>query len=51
MVLDYKATPLLDYRLQQAKTLEEKLFALVILGDDRTVKETFAHGRNVHRRG
>lgn len=51
VVLDYKATPLLDYRLQQAKTLEEKLFALVILGDDRTVKETFAHGRNVHRRG
>ena len=51
VVLDYKATPLLDYRLQQAKTPEEKLFALVILGDDRTVKETFAHGRNVHRRG
>ncbi len=42
VVLDYKATPLLGYRLQQAKTLEEKLFALVILGDDRTVKETFA---------
>ena len=26
------------------------LFALTILGDDRTVKETFAAGRSVHRR-
>ncbi|MNU11604.1 Guanine deaminase [compost metagenome] len=51
MVLDYKATPLLDYRLQQATSLPEKLFALTILGDDRTVKETFAAGRSVHQRG
>ena len=51
VVLDYKATPLLDYRLQQARSLEEKLFALTILGDDRAVKETFAAGRNVHQRG
>ncbi|MOA68293.1 guanine deaminase [compost metagenome] len=51
MVLDYKAPPLLDYRLQQARSLEEKLFALTILGDDRTVKETFAAGRSVHQRG
>ncbi|MCY1432926.1 Guanine deaminase [compost metagenome] len=51
VVLDYKATPLLDYRLQQARSLEERLFALTILGDDRTVKETFAAGRSVHQRG
>lgn len=51
VVLDYKATPLLDYRLQQARSLPEKLFALTILGDDRTVKETFAAGRSVHQRG
>jgi guanine deaminase len=51
VVLDYKATPLLDYRLQQARSLEEKLFALTILGDDRAVKETFAAGRSVHQRG
>ncbi|MBT8766364.1 guanine deaminase [Metapseudomonas boanensis] len=51
VVLDYKATPLLDYRLQQARSLEEKLFALTILGDDRTVKETFAAGQSVHQRG
>lgn len=51
VVLDYKATPLLDYRMQQAKSLPERLFALTILGDDRTVKETFAAGRSVHKRG
>ncbi|WP_010490275.1 guanine deaminase [Pseudomonas sp. S9] len=50
IVLDYKATPLIDYRMQQAKSLEEKLFALTILGDDRAVKETFAAGQSVHCR-
>lgn len=50
VVLDYKATPLLDYRLSQAKTLQERLFALMILGDDRVVKETFAAGVSVHCR-
>ncbi|WP_263140997.1 guanine deaminase [Pseudomonas sp. RIT-PI-AD] len=50
VVLDYRATPLLAYRLGQAKDLAEKLFALMLLGDDRAVKETFAAGRSVHRR-
>lgn len=50
VVLDYKATPLIDYRLKQAKSLEERLFALMILGDDRAVKETFAAGVSVHRK-
>ena len=51
VVLDYQATPLIDYRMRQARTLEEKLFALTILGDDRAVKETFAAGESVHRKG
>ncbi|XOC02737.1 guanine deaminase [Pseudomonadota bacterium DY0742] len=51
VVLDYQATPLINYRLRQARTLEEKLFALTILGDDRAVKETFAAGESVHRKG
>lgn len=50
VVLDYNATPLISYRMQQAKTLDEKLFALTMLGDDRAVKETFAAGLSVHRR-
>ncbi|MBX9764613.1 MAG: guanine deaminase [Pseudomonadaceae bacterium] len=50
VVLDYNATPLISYRMQKAKTLDEKLFALIMLGDDRMVKETFAAGQSVHRR-
>ncbi|NNT95099.1 guanine deaminase [Stutzerimonas nitrititolerans] len=50
VVLDYKATPLIDYRLSQARSLEERLFALMILGDDRAVKETYAAGVSVHRK-
>lgn len=50
VVLDYNATPLISYRMQQAKTLDEKLFALTMLGDDRAVKETFAAGVSVHTR-
>ena len=50
LVLDYNATPLMSYRMQQAKSLEERLFALTMLGDDRAVKETFAAGASVHQR-
>lgn len=49
-VLDYKATPLLDYRLSQARTLAERLFALITLGDDRVIKATYAFGKKVHDR-
>ncbi|MGE6792980.1 guanine deaminase [Pseudomonas guineae] len=50
VVLDYNATPLISYRMQQAKTLEERLFALIMLGDDRAIKQTFAAGQSVHCR-
>ncbi|MHA6493428.1 guanine deaminase [Pseudomonas borbori] len=50
VVLDYNATPLISYRMQQAKTLDERLFALTMLGGDRAVKETFAAGQSVHKR-
>lgn len=50
VVLDYEATPLISYRMNHARSLEEKLFALMILGDDRVVKETFSAGVSVHRR-
>lgn len=51
LVLDYNATPLISYRMRQARSLEERLFALIMLGDDRAVKETFAAGVSVHQRG
>ncbi|MDD0974649.1 guanine deaminase [Pseudomonas fontis] len=50
IVLDYKATPLLDYRIQQSNNIEETLFVLTTLGDDRTIRETYAAGRCVHQR-
>lgn len=50
VVLDYNATPLLSYRLKQAKNIEEILFVLMTLGDDRVVRQTWSAGRLVHQR-
>ncbi|WP_290703021.1 guanine deaminase [Amphritea sp.] len=50
VVLDYHATPLLKYRMAQASSLEERLFVMMTLGDDRAVKHTFAMGQPVHSR-
>ena len=40
----------MSYRLQQSKNIAETLFVLMTLGDDRTVKETYAAGNLVHAR-
>lgn len=50
VVLDYNATPLLSYRLKQARGIEEILFVLMTLGDDRVVHQTWSAGRRVHQR-
>ncbi|MFO1014965.1 MAG: guanine deaminase [Caulobacteraceae bacterium] len=50
LVLDLAATPLLGRRLAAARTLEERLFALMILADDRAVEATYVAGVPVHRR-
>ncbi len=50
IVLDPRATPLLARRTRHADSLEELLFALAILGDDRAVAATYAAGRCLHRR-
>jgi guanine deaminase len=50
VVLDPKATPLLARRAQHCNTLEELLFALALLGDDRVIKATYAAGTLVHSR-
>ena len=50
VVLDPEATPLLARRMQRAESLEERLFAFALLGDDRAIYETYASGRCVHRR-
>ncbi|WP_104403398.1 guanine deaminase [Vibrio penaeicida] len=48
VVLDLHATQLMKFRMNQTKTLEEKLFVLMSLGDDRTVCETYIMGKNVY---
>ena len=45
VVLDPAATPLLVRRLARAETLVERLFALMVLGDDRAIYATHVLGR------
>jgi len=50
VVLDCAATPVLDRRMQVAKTVEERLFALMMLGDDRAVAASYVMGKEAWRR-
>ena len=40
LVLDPQATPLLARKTQRANTLDELLFSLIVLGDDRVIERT-----------
>ncbi len=50
VVLDLAATPVLARRTSIAETLEERLFALMTLGDDRSVFATHILGEPIYRR-
>ncbi|WP_409269416.1 guanine deaminase [Massilia sp. BHUDP2] len=50
VVLDPSCTPLLARRTKQLDSLEELLFALALLGDDRAIRATYSAGRQVHVR-
>jgi guanine deaminase len=50
IVLDPHATPLMARRNGHAESLEELLFALALLGDERTVAATYIAGKLLHRR-
>jgi len=50
VVLDLASTPLLAWRGALCESLEELLFVQLALGDDRTVRATYASGRLVHDR-
>ena len=50
VVLDPAATPLLGFRSRFARGLLERLFVLMILGDDRAVRATWVAGRPVYDR-
>jgi len=44
VVLDYAATSLIAHRINAARSLQEKLFVMQMLGDDRAVRETWIMG-------
>ncbi len=50
VVLDFAATPLLDRRTQIAKSLEERLVALMMRGDERAIAATSVMGQEAWRR-
>jgi guanine deaminase len=49
-VLDPRATPVLASRHELSQSLEDVLFSLAILGDDRAVHATYVAGRKLHER-
>lgn len=50
VVLDKKATTLIEWRMEHARTPAEVMFVLMMLGDDRVVRSTYVAGQRVHRR-
>jgi len=50
VVLDPRATPLLAFRENRSRSLEETLFVLMTLGDDRAVRATYVAGALAHPR-
>lgn len=48
VVLDWTATELQKLRYEYSTTLEDKLFALMMLGDDRNVESTYVAGELVY---
>ncbi len=51
VLINPRATPLLARRVDQAQSLDELLFALIVLGDDRLIERTVHAGAPVSSRG
>jgi guanine deaminase len=45
VVLDARATPAMAHRMEVTRDLEEELFVLMTMGDDRAVRQTYIAGR------
>lgn len=50
VVLDFECTDFMKFRLSYAKEFHDKLFAFMMLADDRSIFETYAFGELVHQR-
>jgi guanine deaminase len=49
VVLDPSKNDLLEYRLKDVKSIEEMLFAIIILGNEQLVKATYVMGEAVYK--
>jgi guanine deaminase len=47
-VINLKSTPIIDYRMKYANSLEETLFIQMTLGDDRAISATYVAGKEVY---
>ncbi len=50
VVLNFQSTPLMARRISKTKTIEEKLFAAIILGDDRLIQATYIMGEAAYKK-
>jgi len=50
VVLDFKSTPIIAYRMKHTQDLDEALFVQMTLGDDRAVRATYVAGKRVYER-
>jgi guanine deaminase len=50
IVLDFKSTPAIEYRMRACNDFEEALFIQMIMGDDRAVKATYIAGELAYSR-
>ncbi|MBL8588062.1 MAG: guanine deaminase [Methylobacteriaceae bacterium] len=50
VVLDSRATPAMAHRAETLRDLDEELFLLMTMGDDRAVAATYVMGERVHAR-
>jgi guanine deaminase len=44
VVLDARATAAMAHRMEVARDLEDELFVLMTLGDDRSIRQTYVAG-------
>ena len=47
IVLDARATPAMQIRMETVQTLEEELFLMQTMGDDRSVRHVYVAGEAV----
>lgn len=50
IIVDYAATDVQKERVSHSPNLEDKLFALMMLGDDRNIEATYVMGKKLYQR-